>query len=122
MKDSDAGAAGCRSPFDSKVTTGDQQALGWLRCALGLDVAQAPFPWQIELLRRFRRGEVVSSLDVPTGLGKTAVMAVWLVARALGAALPRRLVYVVDRRAVVDQATEVAESLCAWVTKERECN
>src|SRR5690606_20462581 len=40
-------------------------------------------------------------------------------ARALGAALPRRLVYVVDRRAVVDQATEVAESLRAWVAKER---
>jgi CRISPR-associated endonuclease/helicase Cas3 len=79
-----------------------------------------PFPWQCELLRRFQRGEVVSSLDIPTGLGKTAVMAVWLVARALGAALPRRLVYVVDRRAVVDQATEVAEALRAWVDKDRD--
>ncbi|MEY4551328.1 MAG: hypothetical protein RL685_7523, partial [Pseudomonadota bacterium] len=97
----------------------DQQAVDWLRCALGLNEAEAPFPWQIDLLRRFRRGEVVSSLDIPTGLGKTAVMAVWLVARALGAALPRRLVYVVDRRAVVDQATEVAEKLCEWVAKER---
>ena len=47
-------------------------------------------------------------------------MAVWLVARALGASLPRRLVYVVDRRAVVDQATEVAESLRAWVANERD--
>lgn len=46
-------------------------------------------------------------------------MAVWLVARALGASVPRRLVYVVDRRAVVDQATEVAESLRAWVATER---
>jgi CRISPR-associated endonuclease/helicase Cas3 len=98
--------------------TGDQQAMDWLRCALGLDAEQAPFPWQIDLLRRFRQGEVVSSLDIPTGLGKTAVMAVWLVARVLGSPLPRRLVYVVDRRAVVDQATEVAESLCAWVAKE----
>ncbi|MGN6106862.1 MAG: DEAD/DEAH box helicase [Kofleriaceae bacterium] len=98
----------------------DQRALEWLRCALGLEASQTPFPWQIELLRRFRQGEVVSSLDIPTGLGKTAVMAVWLVARALGAALPRRLVYVVDRRAVVDQATEVAEALCAWVAKARD--
>ncbi|MCC7411572.1 MAG: type I-U CRISPR-associated helicase/endonuclease Cas3 [Gammaproteobacteria bacterium] len=91
----------------------------WLRCALGLHASEAPFPWQVELLRRFCGGEEVSLLDIPTGLGKTAVMAVWLVARALGAALPRRLVYVVDRRAVVDQATEVAESLRAWVANER---
>jgi CRISPR-associated endonuclease/helicase Cas3 len=97
----------------------DLQPVDWLRCALGLDAAQTPFPWQVELLRRFGQGEVVSSLDIPTGLGKTAVMAVWLVARALGASLPRRLGYVVDRRAVVDQATEVAESLRAWVARDR---
>lgn len=94
----------------------DVQGASWLRCALGLAGSETPFPWQLELLRRFRRGQEVSSLDIPTGLGKTAVMAVWLVARALGASLPRRLVYVVDRRAVVDQATEVAESLRAWVS------
>lgn len=58
------------------------------------------------------------AIDIPTGLGKTGVMAVWLVARALGASVPRRLVYVVDRRAVVDQATEVAESLRKWVQHE----
>ncbi len=95
------------------------QGTEWLRCALGLEASRTPFPWQLELLRRFREGDDVSALDIPTGLGKTAVMAVWLVARALGAKLPRRLVYVVDRRADVDQATDVAESLRAWVTKER---
>ncbi len=91
----------------------------WLRGALGLGGSDMPFPWQSELLRRFLRGEAVGAVDVPTGLGKTGVMAVWLVARALGAALPRRLVYVVDRRVVVDQATVVAESLRAWVSQER---
>jgi CRISPR-associated endonuclease/helicase Cas3 len=96
----------------------DTEDTEWLRRALGLDASQTPFPWQIALLRRFRQGEAVSSLDIPTGLGKTAVMAVWLVARALGASLPLRLVYVVDRRAVVDQATEVAEALREWVAKE----
>jgi len=96
----------------------DQRAAEWLRCAIGLGEHEAPFPWQVELLRRFLRDEDVPALDVPTGLGKTAVMAIWLVARALGAALPRRLVYVVDRRAVVDQATDVAESLRAWVASE----
>jgi CRISPR-associated endonuclease/helicase Cas3 len=84
----------------------------WLRAALGND----PFPWQSRLLAELRRGAWPRSLDLPTGLGKTAVMAIWLVARARGAAhLPRRLVYVVDRRAVVDQATRVAEGLRAFV-------
>lgn len=83
--------------------------------ALGLDEGETPFPWQEELLRRFVRGEIPRSLDIPTGLGKTGVMAIWLVARALGAALPRRLVYVVDRRAVVDQATDVALRLREYV-------
>ncbi len=70
-----------------------------------------PFPWQKELFQRLKAGTVDRSLDIPTGLGKTAVMAIWLIARAEGAAIPRRLVYVVDRRAVVDQATEVANAL-----------
>lgn len=71
----------------SAASTSDPLAVDWLRGALGLDSSQAPFPWQVELLRRFRQGEDVSSLDIPTGLGKTAVMAVWLVARALRASL-----------------------------------
>lgn len=96
----------------------DDRSEEWLRGALGLADGQSAFPWQMEFLRRFLRGEKVQALDIPTGLGKTATMAVWLVARALGAPLPRRLVYVVDRRAVVDQATEVAESLCVWVANE----
>jgi CRISPR-associated endonuclease/helicase Cas3 len=90
----------------------------WLRSALGLPEGARPFPWQEALLERFLRGTPVQALDVPTGLGKTATMAIWLVARALGAPLPRRLVYVVDRRAVVDQATAVAEGLRAWVLSE----
>jgi CRISPR-associated endonuclease/helicase Cas3 len=90
----------------------------WLARALNLGQEQSPFPWQIELLRCFLRGDEVSSLDIPTGLGKTATMAIWLVARALGAHVPCRLIYVVDRRAVVDQATEVAESLREWVQGE----
>lgn len=70
-----------------------------------------PFPWQQKLFDRFMAGALERSLDIPTGLGKTAVMAIWLFARANGAVLPRRLVYVVDRRAVVDQATDVAKGI-----------
>src|ERR1700736_6202238 len=71
-----------------------------------------PLDWQRRLFNQhFVRGDLPTSLDVPTGLGKTSVMALWLIARAHGAGLPRRLVYVVDRRAVVDQATAEAEKL-----------
>ena len=67
--------------------------------------------WQRRLFERFVDGDVPTAVDLPTGLGKTSAMAIWLIARAYGAKLPRRLAYVVDRRAVVDQATEEAEKL-----------
>jgi CRISPR-associated endonuclease/helicase Cas3 len=70
-----------------------------------------PFRWQRRLFERLMEGSVPAALDLATGLGKTSVMTIWLIARAHGAKLPRRLVYVVDRRAVVDQATEEAEKL-----------
>ena len=71
----------------------------------------SPFPWQARLFKQLCEGKLPSAVDIPTGLGKTAVMAIWLLARAAGADLPRRLVYVVDRRAVVDQATDFAEKI-----------
>ena len=70
-----------------------------------------PFRWQKRLLGCFIDGSRPPALDLPTGLGKTSVMALWLIALGAGTAVPRRLVYVVDRRAVVDQATHVAERL-----------
>ena len=72
----------------------------------------APFGWQRRLFEKhFMQGKLPSALDLPTGLGKTSVMAIWYLARRAKAPVPRRLVYVVDRRAVVDQATAVAESI-----------
>ena len=70
-----------------------------------------PFRWQMRLLRRLLDADLPRVVDIPTGLGKTSVMALWLIALAEGAGLPRRLVYVVGRRAVVDQATRFAERL-----------
>ena len=71
-----------------------------------------PFGWQRRLFEEWlSAGKLPRAVDIPTGLGKTAVMALWLLAQAAGANLPRRLVYVVDRRAVVDQATRFAEQL-----------
>lgn len=71
----------------------------------------SPMRWQERLFRRFLDGDLPSAVDLPTGLGKTAVMAIWHLALDAGADLPRRLVYVVDRRAVVDQATAEAEKI-----------
>ena len=71
-----------------------------------------PLCWQTRLYsEHFVKGQLPSAVDVPTGLGKTSVMALWLLARAHGAVLPRRLVYVVDRRVVVDQASDFARRL-----------
>ncbi|MBO4170777.1 type I-U CRISPR-associated helicase/endonuclease Cas3 (plasmid) [Cereibacter azotoformans] len=82
--------------------------------------AFSPFPWQERLHARLAAGEIPTTVDLPTGLGKTSVIACWLLAHAshptfLNPALPRRLVYVVDRRAVVDQASEeVARFTGTW--------
>ena len=93
------------------------EPVAWLQAALGLAGKDTPFPWQATLLRKLMNGELPPALDIPTGLGKTAVMAIWLVARAFRPSLPRRLVYVVDRRAVVDQATTEAERIRDVVEK-----
>lgn len=71
-----------------------------------------PFPWQRALYERLIGNDVPTSCSIPTGLGKTAVIPVWLIALAqqLGS-IPRRLVYVVNRRTVVDQSTLEAEKI-----------
>ena len=68
-----------------------------------------PFPWQAALYERFissRPDNIPSSCNLPTGLGKTSVIAIWLLARQINPSLPRRLAYVVNRRTVVDQTTD----------------
>ena len=71
----------------------------------------APYRWQVRLFVQLCEGEAPTAVDLPTGLGKTSLIPIWLLALAAGATLPRRLIYVVDRRAVVDQATEVADRI-----------
>lgn len=72
-----------------------------------------PFPWQQAMYKRFVGGNLPDVAAIPTGLGKTSVIAIWLIAlaKAEGAPLPRRLAYVVNRRTVVDQATDEAINL-----------
>src|SRR5213596_688317 len=70
--------------------------------------------WQKRLyVQHFEQGKLdsCSVIDIPTGLGKTMVMALWLIARAQKARVPTRLIYVIDRRTVVDQASDLARKL-----------
>lgn len=78
----------------------------------GLLTDHEPFPWQWALYERFVAGRLPAACHLPTGLGKTAVLPIWLIALAeRPQVVPRRLVYVVNRRTVVDQATREAERL-----------
>jgi len=67
----------------------------------------SPFPWQETIYNEwFTKGRFPSQCSLPTGLGKTSIVAIWLLALANNPdSLPRRLVYVVNRRTVVDQTT-----------------
>ncbi len=74
-----------------------------------------PMPWQEALYLRFvagTNGNIPACCDIPTGLGKTSVITIWLIALSNHPdKMPRRLVYVVNRRTVVDQTTVEVEKL-----------
>ncbi len=94
------------------------------RDAFGALTGNPPFPWQGKLFGEFLEKKFRASCDVPTGLGKTSVMAIWLLGLAHHyrnqslEGYPRRLVYVVNRRTVVDQATREAERIRSAIVKE----
>lgn len=76
-----------------------------------------PLRWQRRLFEQISAGAIPSACDLPTGLGKTSVIPIWLIAVAWSAdasmatQIPRRLVYVANRRTIVDQATDVVERM-----------
>ncbi len=82
-----------------------------------LITGHAPYPWQEALFQRFLSADFPHLIDLPTGAGKTAVLPIWFLAlleRIRAGNLhgfPLRLVYVVDRRIVVDQTTREAEKI-----------
>src|SRR6266446_5952056 len=83
-----------------------------------------PFHWQEELFLLMAEGKIPTTVDLPTGSGKTSVIVIWLLALAYQAgvepgrvSLPRRIVWVVDRRVVVDQATEEAVKLVSRLSE-----
>jgi CRISPR-associated endonuclease/helicase Cas3 len=76
-----------------------------------------PMRWQRRLFEQLCSNEIPKIVDLPTGLGKTSVMHLWFLAlrqqilERQRPRLPTRLVYVVDRRTVVDQATDAAKAI-----------
>ena len=74
---------------------------------------QDPFPWQQRLTTQvLTDGTWPRVIDLPTGTGKTAVLdtAVFTMA-ARPDVSPRRIVFVIDRRIVVDQVVERAQQI-----------
>lgn len=72
-----------------------------------------PYPWQSRLTRQVLEGDGWPDvIDLPTGVGKTAVLDTAIFALAVRPDIsPRRIVFVIDRRIVVDQVYERAERI-----------
>ncbi len=81
-----------------------------------------PFPWQSRLAATvLESGAWPDLLDIPTGLGKTSAIDIALfVLAARPETAPRRIVLVVDRRVVVDQASDHARKIQARLTAAKE--
>lgn len=86
-----------------------QQFSAFFRACHGYD----PFPWQQRLVERvLAEGSWPEVLDLPTGAGKTSALDVALYALACQPQrFPRRIVLVIDRRVVVDQASVHAQRI-----------
>lgn len=74
-----------------------------------------PYVWQRQAYADFCRG-IFDDWPLPTGVGKTQLMSCWLLSRAASPEMvPTRLIWAVNRRAVVDQATDLAWHLAGRV-------
>ena len=77
-------------------------------------VGYESYPWQRCFYDELVGGKIREAVDIPTGLGKTLCVLLLLLARLRNRALPTRVVYVVDRRAIVDQT---AAAIRTWIDR-----
>ncbi len=78
----------------------------------GAVYGRRPFPWQARLATQVLECGWPDLLDLPTGSGKTTALDIALYTLAAAPdRMPRRMVLVVDRRIVVDQAAAHARAL-----------
>lgn len=72
-----------------------------------------PYPWQTRLAKQvIDQGRWPQSINVPTGCGKTSCIDIAVYALACNPKLnPRRIVFVVNRRVVVDEGHERAKKI-----------
>ena len=103
-----ASVEGAFRPSDSGELTSDDFA-AFFREIHDCD----PFPWQQRLTAHvLERHAWPRVIDLPTGTGKTAVLDTAVFAMAAQPAIsPRRVVFVIDRRIVVDQVYERAHRI-----------
>lgn len=91
----------------------EETYLSLLLCHLGVG---SPYAWQGEAFRRLCDGDPPSQVKIPTAAGKTMIIPIFVAALAVQAAegrvrLPRRLVHVVNRRVLVDDASSLSERI-----------
>jgi CRISPR-associated endonuclease/helicase Cas3 len=93
--------------------------------ALGVESAYA---WQRQAFERLCDGDLPDQIKVPTSGGKTLFVPIWVAAlavqakavqaRASAVRLPRRLVYVVNRRVLVDEVSGLADRILRSITSD----
>ncbi|NPA71511.1 MAG: type I-U CRISPR-associated helicase/endonuclease Cas3 [Gammaproteobacteria bacterium] len=77
-----------------------------------------PYPWQKRLLKQvIVTNSWPGAITLPTGSGKTATIDIALFHAAFSNKAPRRIVYVVNRRLVVDQAESRSQQIKARLEK-----
>ena len=78
-----------------------------------------PYSWQIRLAREvLEKGKFPETIKMPTGSGKTAIVDIAIFALASKPELfPRRIVFVIDRRIVVDQVYERVQRISDSIRK-----